>query len=81
MEERLDDAIHVLRNHAEGQLPIPGMPGHPAAPPGHPAGPHPGLPSMMSSAHSNGIMGSVAAYPPLMGSHLDSHMVSICCLS
>ena len=26
MEERLDDAIHVLRNHAEGQ--IPGMPGH-----------------------------------------------------
>ncbi|XP_074661184.1 transcription factor 12-like isoform X1 [Tubulanus polymorphus] len=26
MEERLDDAIHVLRNHAEGQLP--GLPGH-----------------------------------------------------
>lgn len=24
MEERLDDAIHVLRNHAEGQL----IPGH-----------------------------------------------------
>lgn len=26
MEERLDDAIHVLRNHAEGQMP--GMPPH-----------------------------------------------------
>ena len=26
MEERLDDAIHVLRNHAEGQMP--GLPGH-----------------------------------------------------
>lgn len=26
MEERLDDAIHVLRNHAEGQMP--GIPPH-----------------------------------------------------
>ena len=26
MEERLDDAIHVLRNHAEGQMP--GLPPH-----------------------------------------------------
>ena len=76
MEERLDDAIHVLRNHAEGQMP--GMPGHPGLPPGHPGAPHPGLPpSMMSSAHSNGIMGSVPPYPPLVsGPHLDSHMVS-----
>ncbi|XP_070178154.1 transcription factor 12-like [Littorina saxatilis] len=66
MEERLDDAIHVLRNHAEGS--IPGMPGPP----------HPGLPpAMMPSAHSNGIMGSVQPYPPLMtGPHIDSHMGS-----
>ncbi|KAK7476871.1 hypothetical protein BaRGS_00031874 [Batillaria attramentaria] len=72
MEERLDldDAIHVLRNHAEGQ-PLPGMPGHRIGP----AGSHPGLPpAMMPSSHSNGIMGPVPPYPPLMGSHIDSHM-------
>ncbi|XP_025081077.1 transcription factor 12-like isoform X3 [Pomacea canaliculata] len=74
MEERLDDAIHVLRNHAEGQLPLPGMPGHSGGPPGHPAGPHPGMPPMMPSTHSNGIMGPVAPYPPLLSSHLESHM-------
>ncbi|XP_076438959.1 transcription factor 4-like isoform X2 [Babylonia areolata] len=67
MEERLDDAIHVLRNHAEGQ-----MPGMPGLPPGHPGLP----PAMMSAAHSNGIMGSVPPYPPLMSGppHLEPHM-------
>ena len=69
MEERLDDAIHVLRNHAEGQ-----MPGMPGMPPGHSGLP----PAMMPATHSNGIMGSVPPYPPLMsGPHMDSHMVSI----
>ncbi|KAL8622316.1 hypothetical protein ACOMHN_043320 [Nucella lapillus] len=71
MEERLDDAIHVLRNHAEGQ-----MPGMPGLPPGHP-----GLQSaMMPGAHSNGIMGSVPPYPPLMAGpphNLEPHMLPL----
>ncbi|XP_046451467.1 transcription factor 12-like isoform X46 [Daphnia pulex] len=58
MEERLDDAINVLRNHAESV----GGGGPQSALPG--AGPSPAL------SHSNGIM---AAYPPvlepLMGGH------------
>ncbi|KAL4216690.1 Transcription factor 4 [Mactra antiquata] len=61
MEERLDDAIHVLRNHAEGQMPgHPGMPGH-----------------MMPSSHSNGIMGNMGGYGGMMShsSHVESpHM-------
>ncbi|XP_060582964.1 transcription factor 12-like isoform X4 [Ruditapes philippinarum] len=60
MEERLDDAIHVLRNHAEGQMPAhSGMPGH-----------------MMSSSHSNGIMGNMG-YNNMIGhgGHVESpHM-------
>ena len=60
MEERLDDAIHVLRNHAESGQMLP--PGHPAA----------GMPGMMPGPHSNGFMpgsmvGSVGPYPPGMG--------------
>jgi hypothetical protein len=51
MEERLDDAINVLRNHAESV----GGGGPQSALPG--AGPSPAL------SHSNGIM---AAYPPVL---------------
>ena len=65
MEERLDDAIHVLRNHAEaGHI----LPGHGV----------PGMPGMMPP-HSNGLMpGSMGpGYPPMgMPPHMDSHMVS-----
>lgn len=50
MEERLDDAINVLRNHAESV----GAGGGPALPG---TGPSPAL------SHSNGIM---AAYPPVL---------------
>lgn len=75
MEERLDDAIHVLRNHAGGE--IPSMPGQG----------HPGMPShMMSSSHSNGIMGGGGGgYSEIIGGgsssggggHVgSSHMVS-----
>ena len=51
MEERLDDAINVLRNHAESV----GGGGPQSALPG--TGPSPAL------SHSNGIM---AAYPPVL---------------
>ncbi|XP_033725783.1 transcription factor 4-like isoform X3 [Pecten maximus] len=61
MEERIEDAIHVLRHHAE----MPGMPGHPQ-----------GLPSTMmgSGSHSNGMMGSMGGLSGLSGmaSHLES---------
>ncbi|XP_021366279.1 transcription factor 12-like isoform X3 [Mizuhopecten yessoensis] len=60
MEERIEDAIHVLRHHAE----MPGMPGHQ------------GLPSTMmgSGSHSNGMMGSMGGLSGLSGmaSHLES---------
>ncbi|XP_053387726.1 transcription factor 12-like isoform X5 [Mercenaria mercenaria] len=62
MEERLDDAIHVLRNHAEGQMP--GLPGQG----------HSGMPGhMMSSSHSNGIMGNMG-YNNMIGhsGHVES---------
>ena len=71
MEERLDDAIHVLRNHAESSQ-IFGPPGQP------------GMPPMMSPTHSNGLMpphphsmphGAAPPYttmPPY-----DPHMVSV----
>ena len=56
MEERLDDAINVLRNHAESP--------HPSF--------HPGLTSVPShlaaQQHSNGLLG----YPPALESHLVS---------
>ena len=67
MEERLDDAIHVLRNHAEhAPDQMPGMPGHP------------GMPGIMPQAHSNGIMGGMGGgYPPMpLQGHMDSHLVS-----
>ncbi len=67
MEERLDDAIHVLRNHAEA--------GH-ILPPGHVV---PGMPGMMPP-HSNGLMpGSMGPGYSSMGMPphgIDSHMVS-----
>lgn len=67
MEERLDDAIHVLRNHAEG-APL-------ALPPGHLAG----MP-IMHTAHSNGIMGNLGGAPGYLSGMptatlIDSHMV------
>ena len=75
MEERLDDAIHVLRNHAESSQIFGGPPG----PPGAPGGP---MPPMMSPPHSNGLMpphphsmhGSAPPYPGMPP--YDSHMVS-----
>lgn len=61
MEDRIEDAIHVLRHHAE----MPGMPGHPQ-----------GLPSNMmgSGSHSNGMMGNMGGLSGLSGmaSHLES---------
>ncbi|RUS71293.1 hypothetical protein EGW08_020950, partial [Elysia chlorotica] len=81
LEERLDldDAIHVLRNHAEGQ---------PILPPGHPGLAHPAMmPGGAASHPAHGVMGG--AYPPhapphappmmvggpphLEGSHMGSH--------
>ncbi|CAH1789445.1 unnamed protein product, partial [Owenia fusiformis] len=67
MEERLDDAIHVLRTHAGEAIPG-GMGSHISHT----------MPHMMS--HSNGIMGNMnSVYPPPMGmpGHIDSsHMPS-----
>ncbi|XP_014662676.1 PREDICTED: transcription factor 12-like isoform X2 [Priapulus caudatus] len=68
MEERLDDAIHVLRNHAEG-APL-------SLPPGH----LPGMP-IMHTAHSNGIMGNMGGGPGYLSgvpsaTLIDSHMAS-----
>ncbi|XP_052785689.1 transcription factor 12-like isoform X3 [Mya arenaria] len=69
MEERLDDAIHVLRNHAE--MPPMGPP-HQGGPGGHPGGQggHPGghmLPPTGNS-HSNGIMANMGGpYSGMMG--------------
>ncbi|XP_059159599.1 transcription factor 4-like isoform X3 [Physella acuta] len=62
IEERLDldDAIHVLRTHAEGQPPLP--PGHPGLPP----------PMLPTGAHPP--LGSLGPYPPgMMG--LDSSLI------
>ena len=70
MEERLDDAIHVLRSHAEGQMP--GLPPHPGAP-------HhlPGMPPMLHSQHSTTMLDTMASYQSMaMAGHHDSHMVS-----
>ena len=72
MEERLDDAIHVLRNHAES-APHPGQ-----FPPGHPAA----LQGMMPPPpHSNGLMppGPPGHMPPgyhpgMPPHHLPPHM-------
>lgn len=53
MEERLDDAIYVLRNHAEGQFPrdFHGPMGAPMGVPGYPGGAAPSsLPGTASSA-------------------------------
>ena len=57
MEERLDDAINVLRNHAESMI----GPQAGAGAPGQGPGPSPSL------SHSNGIM---AAYTPVLEPHM-----------
>ena len=84
MEERLDDAIHVLRNHAESSQIFGGPPG-PGGHPG-PGGPHGGppgtMPPMMSPSHSNGLLpphphsmhGTAPPYPGMPP--YDSRMVS-----
>ena len=75
MEERLDldDAIHVLRTHAEGQPLLPGQ-GHPGLPPSMIGGP-PGHPAAAPG------LGGMGTYPPGMivgGAPHDgsSHLVS-----
>jgi len=60
MEERLDDAINVLRNHAESMI----GPQAGAGAPGQGPGPSPSL------SHSNGIM---AAYTPVLEPHMGGH--------
>lgn len=69
MEERLDDAIHVLRNHAEGQQ-MPGLsgPGH-SGMAGH----------MMPSSHSNGIMGNIG-YNNMIGHGSQVESPSMVCV-
>jgi hypothetical protein len=57
MEERLDDAIHVLRHHAEAGELMPGVPGVPGMPPGMVPTP---------SQHSNGLAGINSGFPPGM---------------
>ena len=54
MEERLDDAIYVLRNHAEGQFPreYHGAMGAPVGVPGYPAG---SVPSSLSGNASSAV--------------------------
>ena len=66
MEERLDDAIHVLRNHAgEGGV----------LPPGHP------MAAMSGMLHSNGPMSGMGPGYPGMSmmppGHPDMHVVSL----
>ena len=70
MEERLDDAIHVLRNHAESREDL--------LPPGAAAHmmqqqqmmqPHP-------ASHSNGPPGLYPPPPPMHPMHQHPHMVS-----
>ncbi|XP_052234646.1 transcription factor 4-like isoform X1 [Dreissena polymorpha] len=61
MGERLDDAIHVLRNHAEGQMP--GIPGHPGMQSSHMLSGNGGG----NGSHSNGIVGSMSGYGNMMG--------------
>ncbi len=80
MEERLDDAIHVLRNHAESSPHLP--PGHPAMqgmmgpPPTHSNGLHmpPGPPG--APHHVGGhYPGMPPHHMPPHHPHMDSHMV------
>lgn len=54
MEERLDDAIYVLRNHAEGQFPreFHGPMGAPVGVPGYPGG---SVTSSMSGNTPSGV--------------------------
>ncbi len=82
MEERLDDAIHVLRNHAESSPHLP--PGHPAMqgmmgpPPTHSNGLHmpPGPPG--PPHHVGGhYPGMPPHHMPPHHPHMESHMVCI----
>ena len=65
MEERLDDAINVLRNHAESQLGLHAIAASNAAAAAAAAN---------LQTHSNGLLGTYhhATQPPL-----DSHLVTI----
>lgn len=73
MEERLDDAIHVLRHHAEAGELMPGVPGVPNMPPGM---------VLTPSQHSNGLVhgninsGFPPGMPPMHAPYQDSQMVS-----
>lgn len=74
MEDRLEEAIHVLRSHAVGQGP--GLDGA-----------HPDMHSLLSSVHNGGLGGLSPAFPnaslalsnrhPAMVSHLPC---SHCCM-
>lgn len=77
MEERLDDAILVLRNHAEGQPTpgmIPGLTGGPSSimqPPPHSNGTSAGIPGgPNANIPYQSLSMAVAA-----AAHMDSHMV------
>jgi len=60
MEERLDDAINVLRNHAEPLIgPASGAPSVPSAA------------AAAAASHSNGLM---AAYTPVLEPHMVCHV-------
>jgi hypothetical protein len=60
MEERLDDAIYVLRNHAEGQFPreFHAQMGAPVGVPGYPAG---SVPSSLTGNASSVVDSVVSA--------------------
>jgi hypothetical protein len=66
MEERLDDAINVLRNHAESQLGLHAIAASSAAAVAAAA-------AANLQSHSNGLLGS---YHHTTQSTLDSHLVS-----
>ena len=81
MEERIEDAIHVLRNHIPGEVPPGGMV------PAQVAGGPPGNPHLVPPSHSNGPI------PPNSSSYVGMHLPiqpesalvsshkSICCKS
>ena len=67
MEERLDDAIYVLRNHAEGQFPreFHGPMGAPVGVPGYPAG---SVPSSLSGNTTSAADTAVGAILTIISS-------------
>ena len=77
IEERLDDAINVLRNHAEGAIlhNLPGATSNQGL-----TGPGPSLPVHSRVPHSNGLLCNTmgASYQPNAAmSPIDAHMVWI----